>query len=443
MKRSQLLLAIIFFFASSPISFAKTDEQTPANFNGSFALNFRINGPENQRNEFIIQNPIWIIAFFGWNWQYPAFDIGPTHWENKIFAEFKIPPPENGHIVLYQLYSQLTYENYEIKIGKFLVPFGYYNSLYKPDQFLTLTRPDIYADPSDLDFISHRLNGPRAILTPGYSDTGLNLSYNSESDKIYIPKILSIYVVNGLGEISDRSRTFPNSQMPGIPPPPIGGVDLDFGNTKNRLASHFNQKAFGGRMEFLLGDFKFSHPISEKKRIKLTGISLGLSGMHSGTYSLEPGLPYTILGTDLSFRYRRLSFTGEYVYGENKFRHAQADADGEIDFLQNTEQLPTKLEINRGLYLQGAFPIRKQLLGIVSFGRLERRGPEMMFSSNTRHLAFAPSNKRINTSVNKYTFGLNYALTEDFDIKWEFSYWKINLPVPNVYQWGVSFVRSF
>ncbi len=425
------------------------------NVNGVMSLNWRLIGPEKQGFENTVQHEIYLAdMYFG-------FD-GKISEKFPFLLEFQIPTASQGRINLYRFSTELLYEEkYKLELGKFLVPFGHYNELYRPDQFLTVTRPLLYASPDSLDIVS-RLNSPHPPISAGYSDIGLKVSYYPRSEHFWIPSEFAAYMVNGLGETPNRIRTFQNSNNLLAPGIGIGGTDIDFGHLNNNLADNNNNKAPGGRIVFALGDLKIP-TILEERKIELNGVRLGFSGMY-GRYDLEEavaGQDYRIFGTDLIFQYKNCSFSAEYVYSKNDFRKAQANSAGMVDFAQRTDHLPSKTEINKGYYLQAAFPVwknppaGKKILGILAFNRLERIGPELVFSSNPNPAdgfpiaAFSSSPKNLKTLMNKYTAGLNWQIADNFIMKAEYSYWKIKVPPvfgsaqSSVYQPALSWVFSF
>jgi len=453
-KRNQGLLAIIIFINSVSVVWPK-EFFKDLNVNGVMSLNWRLIGPKYPGFENQIQNEVYLAdMYFG-------FD-GKISGKFPFFLEFQIPTASRGGINLYRFSTELLYEEkYKLELGKFLIPFGHYNELYRPDQFLTVTRPLLYASPDSLDIVS-RLNSPHPPISAGYTDIGVKAGYLPKSEHFWIPTEITFYLVNGLGETPNRIRTFQNSNNLLVPGTNVGGTDIDFGHLNNNLADNNNHKAPGGRIVFALGDLKIP-TIFEERKIELNGVRVGFSGMH-GRYDLEEavgGLNYQIIGTDLIFQYKNCSFSAEYIYGENDFRKAQADSGGMIDFAQRTDHLQSKTEINKGYYIQTAFPawknppIGQKLLGILAFNRLERIGPELIFSKNTNPadglpiIAFSPSRQRLKTLMDKYTAGLNWQIANNFVMKAEYSYWKIKVPPvfdspqSNIYQSALSWVFSF
>ena len=450
-QRRTAFLAVFFSISCPVFSFGKTTIKD-LDLNGSFSLNWRNVGPEKPGNETQIQNQASLSdLFFGTE--------GKINQEYPLVLEFQAPTISQGKLNLYRFSATIPYEDrLKLELGKFLVPFGHYNELYRADKFLSITRPLLYASPDSLDLVL-RLNSPRPPFSAGYADIGARLSYYPHSR--YLPSELTVYVVNGFGETNNRSRAFPSTDKLNVEPVPVSGVNIDFGHLNNNLADNHNNKAPGGRISFALGDFEIPSPI--KEGVELKGARLGFSGMF-GRYDLEEaigGEDYRIFGSDLVFQYKHFSFTGEYIYSETDFRMAQADRNNKVDFSQNTDKLPSRKEINRGYHLQLAFPISEspfigqRLLGILAFGRLERRGPKIIFSDNGDPVtklpvsAFPERAEQISTAMDKYTAGLNLQLLQNFLFKQEYSYWRLRVPPiygssqSDIYQLAFSCVFSF
>lgn len=454
MKKAILIL--LAFILSGNINTAFAYEIVKdLNVNGSLSLNWRLVGPRKPGFEYQIQNEVYLAdIFFGFS--------GKISKKLPFLLEFQIPTASRGQVNLYRFSTELVYkDNLNMELGKFLVPFGHYNELYRADSFLTVTRPLLYASPDSLD-LAVRLNSPRPPISSGYTDIGAKASYYPKSRHLWIPAEITLYIVNGLGETSNRLRTFQNTNNLLVKGPPITGVNLDFGHQNNNLADNNNNKAPGGRIVFALGDLNIPMPFQEK-RMGLRGIRFGISGM-AGRYDLEEAIArqdYRVLGTDFVCQYRDFSFSGEYVHSKTDFRMAQADTAGAVDFAQNTALLPTKVETNKGYYLQTTFPVwrnpprGKKILGILALNRLERIGPNLIFSKNPNPedrmpiAAFSNPESSIKTSMNKYTGGLNFQITDNFMIKAEYSHWRIRVPKvfdstqTDIKQTALSWVFSF
>ena len=446
-----LLLLLVFNYGKTEAKELVKD----LNINGSLSLNWRMVGPREPGFEHQIQNEVFLAdTYFGFN--------GKISEKFPFLLEFQIPTAARGQVSLYRFSTELIYkENFKLELGKFLIPFGHYNELYSADKFLTVTRPLLYASPDSLD-LALRLNSPRPPFSSGYTDIGAKASYYPQTNHFWIPSELTAFIVNGLGENGNRLRTFQNTNNLLVKGPPITGVNLDFGHQNNNLADNNNNKAPGGRIVFSLGDLKIPLPFEETK-IELNGVRLGASALY-GRYDLEEGIAgqdYRIWGTDFIFQYKDFSFSGEYVYSETDFRMAQANTIGNVDFNQSTDNLPSRMEINKGYYLQSTFPISRnppigeKAIGILAFNKLERLGPTLLFSNNPNPAdqlpiaAFSSSMGHLKTSIYKYTGGANLQITENFMMKAEYSHWQIKVPKvfnakqTDINQTAISWVFSF
>ena len=418
---------------------------------GSFSLNWRNIGPRYPQYETQIQNEVYLSdMYFGLNG--PFIDRVPFQ------VEWNMPTSEHGQIRLNQLnFSYDRVDNLKVQFGKFLVPFGRYNELYRPDQFLTVTRPLAYASPDSLDLVI-RVNSPRPVVSAGYTDIGGRLSYYPPSNAVLIPDEITLYVVNGLGEATNRERTFPNTDNLGVPPIPGNGSSIDFGHQDNNIADNNNTKSEGGRLVWALGDVRFPWPVPEGV-LDLNGLNLGVSGM-GGQFDLESDLNYQVYGADLSFDYLGYNFSGEYVHSLTQFlvpleplpASATTPADLTRDF-----------EIIQGYFVQASFPvIRKpgvgqRVNGVLVFNQFFRRGPNLdLFLNQTINGtqfpslgAMTPNAPRTTTHLEKYTAALNWQLTEHFNLKFEYSYWTMgrastrNNGLTDIYQTAFSLVAGF
>lgn len=421
----------------------------PWRMTGSMSLNWRGVGPKRPQFETQIQHQIFLadmyFAFLG-----PALDGVPFR------MEFQMPTGGQGQPSLYQMYLQYKrFEDWDFHFGKFLVPFGRYNELYRPDMFLTVTRPLLYSSPDSLDLVV-RINSPRPPFSSGYSDIGARASYYPPWEHLWSPSEVTFFVVNGLSEASNRSRVFPRPDNLGIPPPPANGVGVDFGHENNNLADNNNNKAFGGRLVYSLGTLDLPWPIPEGHR-DLSGVSLGFSAM-GGQYDLEAVNNYRAFGVDLSFEYEGFNISGEYIYSFQHFKSPLLVAGSTTTPIQ----LVRDFEDLNGYFVQVSFPIMRQpprgrrLMGVLVWNQMFRRGPMLTLLNNLAIDGtlfpsvggYNATTSRINTRMDKLTVGLNYQMTSHFSVKGDYSYWFMNRSTPelggiDVYQGAFSIVASF
>jgi hypothetical protein len=426
---------------------------------GSMSVNWRNVGPRKPGFETQIQNEVYLAdMYFGA--EGPALPDVPFH------LELNVPTASQGDLRLFQMYAEYDkIHRIKMQFGKFLVPFGRYNELYRPDQFLTVTRPLLYASPDSIDLVV-RPNSPHPPVSAGYTDVGARFSWYPVRVHPLVPDELTVYVVNGLGESTNRSRTFPNPQNLGIPGPPTSGVTLDFGHQNNNLADNNNAKSVGARVIFALGDLRLPFPIPERDA-DLDGVILGFSGM-GGNYDLEGALAYQMWDTNWSFQYQGISFSGEAMYTTNQFLSplvTPGSSPSNATLVVPIQQIRRTEEIY-GYFVQAAFPVirkpplGKRLTGVLVFNQLYRRGPLMDFLLNYNDngtvipslngvRADAPYVQR---QIDKYTAALDYQMTSHFALKFDYSYWSMakstvvteqSLGTHDIYQGAFSLVMGF
>lgn len=421
----------------------------PWELEGSLSLNWRNVGPREPGFETQIQNEVYLAdVYFGFR--------GPPIEGVPFLLEFHVPTGSQGTPSLYRLFFRYDrLRDWKFDLGKFLVPGGVYNELYRPDTFLTVTRPLLYASPDSLDLVV-RINSPRPLITSGYTDLGARASYYPPTKRSYLPSEITAYVVNGLGESANRQRTFPKPENLGIEAPPPNGVSLDFGHENNNLADTNNNKSVGGRMVFALGDQRLPWPIPEGQR-DLNGVSLGLSALQ-GRYDLEEHLLHYLLGADAAFEYLGLRFSAEYGFQWSGFSSPVTTNTATVV----SDVFEREHEINRGYYVQVAVPVKvappwgKRATAVLGFSQMTRRGPEMTLLTNQKIggttfpsiAAIRDNRERITTKLDKYTVALNWRLTGNFIFKTEYAYWDMTRattdPVSgSIYQTAFSMVLSF
>jgi hypothetical protein len=180
-------------------------------------------------------------------------------------------------------------------------------------------------------------------------------------------------------------------------------------------------------------------------------------------YDIRDALGYKLYGLDAAFQYRDFSVTSELAYGLTDIRTPVLTSSGSItcnSFSSSattscsnilTVDLPNRLEVNWGYYVQAAFPIHKpawltdlglegRLIGVLGYNWMQRRGPELERLSagdvpGQRFLVNGVEFSQINAltgnhivrSLSKYTVAINDKITDFFTIKLEFSYWAIQV----------------
>lgn len=427
---------------------------------GSF--NWRNVGPKQPGFETQIQDEVYLAdLYFG-------AEI-PLYAKVPFYVEFNVPTQLQGQVQLYQIFVENNrLEQFKFQVGKFVVPYGRYNELYRPDAFLAVTRPLLYASPDSIDLVV-RPNSPVPPVSVGYSDLGARASWYPGRDNPFVPDEMTVFVVNGLGESDNRSRTFPNPQNLGITGVPTNGVALDFGHQNNNLADNNNAKSIGVRAVFGLGDLSLPWPFPERAS-DLDGVILSFSGM-GGTYDLEGQLQYQMWALDWSFDYHGISISGEAEYEVDQFKNP-------LMLLTSTDLSPvlvtpvtqaTLREENYGYFVQAAFPVMRRppfgerLTGVLVFNQIYRRGPQLDFLLNVPDpanggalipsmTAFKSNSPNVQTQIEKISAALNHKLTDHFTLKFEYSYWFMgkatilsptSLGAHDIYQTALSLVVGF
>lgn len=422
---------------------------------GSMSLNWRNVGPKEPGFETQIQNEVYLAdVYFGAE--------GPVLEGVPFYLELNVPTSQQGELRLYQIYAEYDrVRRIKFQFGRFLVPFGRYNELYRPDQFLTVTRPLLYASPDSIDLVV-RPNSPRPPFSAGYADVGARFSWYPVRVHPLIPDEMTLYVVNGFGESTNRSRSFPNPQNLGIPGPPTNGVVRDFGHQNNNLADNNNAKSLGARVVFALGDLRLPFPIPERAA-DLNGVLLGFSGM-GGQYDLEGQLNYQIWGVNWSLDYEGISLSGEAMYSQDQFLNPIALSSAAA--LASPIVQARRSEQVYGYFVQAAFPLMRRpplgqrLTGVLVFNQLYRRGPleDFFLNYNDGSTTFPsltgvrPNAPYVQRQIDKYTAALNYRLAEHFTLKFDYSYWVMgkstilsatSLGAHDIYQTAFSLVMGF
>ncbi len=445
--------------AISPISERVLGLPAKMKLFGAASLNWRNVGPREPGFETQIQNQVYLADMY-------LGTQGPVTEDVPVLLEWNLPTAGRGAPRLSQAYAEYDgVRRIKFQFGKFMVPFGRYNELYRPDQYLAVTRPLLYASPDSLDLVV-RPNSPRPPVSYGYSDIGIRWSWYPVRVHPLVPSELTLFIVNGMGESKNRLRTFPNPSNLGIPGPGTNGVSPDFGHENNNLADNNNAKTVGGRVVFALGDLRLPWPVPERAA-DLTGTHLGLSGM-GGNYDLEGYLNYEMWSADWSFEYRGVSLSGEVMYSKNQFltpilaSSSTAAAPVLVSPVTHTRQV----EHLYGYFVQGAFPLMrhppygKRVTGLLVYNEMYRRGPLLdfllnfndgttTFDSMTAYNSGAPF---VTRKISKYTAGLHWQLADHFAAKFEYSYWVMgkstvlsptSLGINDVYQNAFSLVMGF
>lgn len=426
---------------------------------GSASLNWRNVGPKEPGFETQIQDQVYLGDLYV-GLEAPALEKVP------FVIEWHMPTSKQGSIRLHQLYAEYgRLRRIRLQAGKFLVPFGRYNELYRADQFLAVTRPLLYASPDSLDLVV-RPNSPRPPISAGYADVGARFSWYPVVVHPLVPVEVTAFVVNGIGEAKNRLRTFPNPQSLGIPGPSTNGVQPDFGHENNNLADNNNAKSGGGRIVFALGDLRLPWPFPERSSDD-SGVLLGLSGM-GGQYDLEGRLNYHMLGADWSLEYRGIALSGEFMYSSNHFlAPLLVSSTTASDHTLVTPIRQTRhTEHIYGYFVQATVPLLRRppfgerVTGVLVFNQFHRRGPLLDFLLNYNDgstvweslVAYRDGAPYVTRTIDKYTAGLHWKLSPRFAAKFDYSYWVMgrstvrsptSLGLNDIYQGAFALVMGF
>jgi hypothetical protein len=388
---------------------------------GAVSLNYRNIGAKPVEIE--IENQILLTDTF-------LRAEGPVLEDTPFLLEFALD--ENGRPELYRLaVKSLKVRRVELEFGRFLVPFGRTNELYRPDLYPLVTKPLLYASPG-LDFVS-RVAYPHPLLSSGYADTGLLATYRPHAEPFWFPREVTLYVVNGLQESPIRGRR---------PPEPRtflildsnSGTDVDWGHEGNFLADNNDTKDPGIRIGWDYGDVSYPSPFS--RAAVVNGVSAALSGK-IGKYDIEDRLSDWVWGADLGVRKREYRLTAEYVYGETQAKWTTL----------NTSTMTSPPLIKDRYSVSGYsvqlefpfpdFPLSEQTRMVLRGESMTRDGPVLNRLGET-----TPGAEHIRTRMNKFSGGFNSRVSPYFTLKLEYGLWTFDA-FPGIYQILWAGVLSF
>ncbi|UPT74903.1 MAG: hypothetical protein M0D55_04110 [Elusimicrobiota bacterium] len=102
---------------------------------GAASLNWRNVGPREPGFETQIQNQVYLADLY-------VGAEGPVGEGIPVRIEWNLPTAGRGVPRLSQAFVEYNrIRRIKFQLGKFMVPFGRYNELYRPDQYLAVTRP--------------------------------------------------------------------------------------------------------------------------------------------------------------------------------------------------------------------------------------------------------------------------------------------------------------
>jgi hypothetical protein len=336
---------------------------------------------------------------------------GPVLKDTPFLLEFALDG--DGRPELYRLtVKSLTVRRLELELGRFLVPFGHTNELYRPDLYPLVTKPLLYASPG-LDFVS-RASYPHPLFSSGYADTGVRISYQPPVRPGWFPRSVTLFLVNGLQESPVKGRSFPDPRNFNVFAS-VSGTDPDWGHEVNSLADNNDTKNPGGRLSWDYGDITYPSPFSRAALIN--GFSASVSGM-GGKYDIEDQLSHWVWGLDLGLRHREYRLTGDFIYGEVQAKWPALGTAG--------SDPPTLVKdryavYGRTLQLEFPFPefwLSDQTRVIFRGESMTRHGPRSNVLGEV-----APRGGHTRTRMNKYSGGFNSRMNPHFSVKLEYAYW--------------------
>jgi hypothetical protein len=297
-----------------------------------------------------------------------------------------------SHHSLYSLrYAYIEYEllktDYEtllgVELGRYIVPFGIFNRLAEVTVYPTVSRPMLYAS-HDQDFIGLH-DFPKPVFMTQYSEIGLNIFGYKWFGKHSIS--YSLFTGNGMyqrgftGHVHGEEHTL-LEESPEF-------VDIEWLQEKRFTSDNNSNKMVGGRVSYGFGDV----------------LSFGLSGM-TGKYDPHNELSYSPIGADLQLKILNLNLRAEFVRNIVEFKGVSV-----IDSLSEVGEYETQ-----GYYLLSLLPIGNFEF-VFMYDFLKRKGPEVIDGF------FEPQGEEIETSVSKFSLGLNWQVNDYLKIKSEYAFW--------------------
>lgn len=369
---------------------------------GALSLNYRNIGAKPIEIE--IENQLMITDIF-----FRA--EGPVLHDTPFLMEFALD--SEGKPELYRLsVKSVKVRNVVFEVGRFLVPFGRTNELYRPDLYPLVTKPLLYAAPG-LDFVS-RVSYPHPLFSAGYTDTGALVSYKPRAEPAWFPRDITFFLVNGLQESPIRGRRPPDSRTFLILDS-ISGTDVDWGHEVNNLADNNDTKNPGARLSWDYGDIAYPSPFS--RAAVVNGFSASVSGM-LGKYDIEDRLSNAVWGADLGLRHKAYRLIGEYIDGEVQSKAPVVGTAG-----SNPPTLLKDRYRTTGYSLQLEFPLPEAWVAKRTYltfrGETMRRfGPKLNVLGEV-----TPMMEPVKTRMNKMSGGVNYRMNPYFSLKAEYAQW--------------------
>lgn len=265
----------------------------------------------------------------------------------------------------YELFSAGMFggDNLNLRVGRFLIPFGYFNSIaINPVNLQSVSRPLMIVDHDQYYMETH--GGPKPIFHTPFSDIGAELFgtkwLRGEKDQLWF----GIYLVNGMYEEK------------GI------RVDVEWNPMPRPKRDTNASKSFGGQISYSVGDL----------------LTVGAS-YQSGKYDDKDKLWYTIYGGDVHLALGKANLRFEYY--ENPIEWIPKTASKDLNTLLGTQGEYTKGEYTKsGWYTQLDFPF-----GLV-FGETDL-AKKFEFSTMYSYLEKKPADNI--EEISRFSVGVNFA----------------------------------
>ena len=273
-----------------------------------------------------------------------------------------------------------------VDAGRFIVPFGAFSAQVNPGVYRTVALPLMFTMgqrvfPGDLG---------DPVLPMPYADQGANFSASKPLGENGTATF-DAYVVNGLRGNSNGIDFFDSRNYVSGNKEPAMGTRVTLGNQFVRLGSSLTAGRFND--------------------------DTGSGPQHQGLY-------YRIYGFDLQARYENLlRFQVEY---------ANRDTDRVVSL---PGQLLAREHVG-GIYIEGEARLKKEskLSYLMRYDLLDHRSP------------VAPPGSTLGTGrfdVRRTTWGLNYQLAGSSLLMFNYEYWVLPGPLPNLNVYGARWVATF
>lgn len=279
----------------------------------------------------------------------------------------------------YELYSSGDFgtTNFNVKLGRFDVPFGYFNSIaINPVDQKSVSRPLMWVDHEQEDMKLY--GGPRPIFMTAWSDIGAQFYGNKwvrgENDQLWF----GFYIINGMS----------------------GRSDIKWKSVPRPISDNNGNKSIGGRVAYSFGDL----------------FTAGASYV-SGKYDDEEKLNYAMYGGDFHLALGKTNLRFEY-------------ATNPVDWIKDI----TKKEYTKtGWYVQYDAPFEQ----VFKESKLAKKFEFVTMFSYLEHDKDKGEHTFLNMS--RFSIGVNFAPEAALKLRLEYQLTMLgdyNNTPSNVYKYG-------